>query len=141
MMNRDQKCDQQLLLSIAGGEGCQQFSLLSTLSVIRRMETDPQFAFLMGELARHLLQGSGVTPACGTHITVPKHAELSEPLTNREWEILQLMAGRRSYAEIAESLFISPLTVKTHVHNLFQKLGVNRRRFAIQRALELGLIQ
>ena len=66
--------------------------------------------------------------------------KLIEPLTNRETEILNLMAQHLTNDEIARALFISPLTVKSHTRNLFDKLGVKRRRFAIQRAQELGLL-
>jgi LuxR family maltose regulon positive regulatory protein len=63
-----------------------------------------------------------------------------EPLTNREVEVLNLIGQHLSNEEIAQTLFISPLTVKSHTRNLFDKLGVKRRRFAIQRARELGLL-
>lgn len=66
--------------------------------------------------------------------------ELVEPLTNREIEILLLLAQRLSNKEIAEKLFISPLTVKRHTSRLIGKLGVTNRREAVQRARALGLL-
>lgn len=48
-------------------------------------------------------------------------------LTKREEEVLELLAKGKSNAEIAEIMFISAGTVKTHVHNIYQKLGVNSR--------------
>jgi LuxR family maltose regulon positive regulatory protein len=66
--------------------------------------------------------------------------QMIEPLTNREVEVLNLIGQHLSNDEIAQALFISPLTVKSHTRNLFDKLGVKRRRFAIQRARELGLL-
>jgi LuxR family maltose regulon positive regulatory protein len=68
------------------------------------------------------------------------HHELIEPLTNRETEILQLLGKHLSNDEIAQTLFISPFTVKSHTRALYEKLGVKRRRFAIQRARELCLL-
>jgi LuxR family maltose regulon positive regulatory protein len=66
--------------------------------------------------------------------------EFIEPLTNREMQILQLLGKHMSNEEIAQALFISPLTVKSHTRKLYEKLGVKRRRFAVQRAQELCLL-
>jgi LuxR family maltose regulon positive regulatory protein len=65
---------------------------------------------------------------------------LVEPLTARELEILNLLGQYRSNDEIAQTLFISPVTVKSHIRHLFEKMGVNRRRFAIAKAKDLGLL-
>lgn len=59
-------------------------------------------------------------------------------LTKRESEILVLIADGLSNQEIAERLFISEYTVKTHVSNLFRKIGVNDRVQAILYALQVG---
>lgn len=67
-----------------------------------------------------------------------KLAELG--ITQREHEVLGLVAEGLSNKEIAERLFISENTIKTHSSRLFDKLGVNRRVQAVQRARELGLI-
>lgn len=61
-------------------------------------------------------------------------------LTPREHEILGLIAAGLSNREIAERLFVSENTVKTHSSRVFEKLGVNRRVQAVQRGKELGLI-
>jgi NarL family two-component system response regulator LiaR len=61
-------------------------------------------------------------------------------LTPREHEILGLIAKGLSNREIAERLFVSENTVKTHGSRVFEKLGVNRRVQAVQRGKELGLI-
>lgn len=61
-------------------------------------------------------------------------------ISRRETEILQLMAAGLSNKEIAEQLFISLSTVKTHSSNLFAKLDVNRRALAVKKAQELSLI-
>jgi len=61
-------------------------------------------------------------------------------ISNRELEVLNLMAAGHSNQEIAEKLFVSFNTVKTHSSNLFQKLEVNRRTQAIQKAKTLGLL-
>lgn len=61
-------------------------------------------------------------------------------ITNREHEILGLIAAGLSNREIGEKLFVSENTVKTHSSRLFEKLEVNRRTQAVQKAKELGLI-
>lgn len=61
-------------------------------------------------------------------------------ISKREHEVLELMALGHSNQEIAEKLFVSVNTVKTHMGNLFLKLEVNRRTQAVQKAKELRLI-
>ena len=61
-------------------------------------------------------------------------------ITRRELEILELIAQGMSNREIAEKLFISLSTVKTHSSSLFNKLAVERRTQAVQKAKELALI-
>lgn len=61
-------------------------------------------------------------------------------LSKRELEVLQLMSEGFSNHEIAERLFVSLSTVKTHSRNLFDKLGVARRTQAIDKAKKLFLI-
>ena len=62
-------------------------------------------------------------------------------ITSREKEVLELIASGMSNKEIAESLFVSPNTVKTHTSNLLSKLDVTSRSKAVQRARTLSLIQ
>jgi two-component system, NarL family, response regulator LiaR len=61
-------------------------------------------------------------------------------LSSREYEVLQLMAEGLSNQEIAERLFLSLATVKTHSSKLFEKLDVKRRTQAIEKARQLRLI-
>jgi DNA-binding CsgD family transcriptional regulator len=61
-------------------------------------------------------------------------------ISNREYEVLELIAKGYSNQEIAEKLFISLNTVKTHSSNLFLKLEVKRRTQAVQKAKEMALI-
>ena len=61
-------------------------------------------------------------------------------ITPREHEILGLIAEGLSNREIAGRLFVSENTVKTHSSRVFEKLGVNRRVQAVQKAKDLGLI-
>ena len=61
-------------------------------------------------------------------------------ITLREQEVLGLLAAGKSNKEIADKLGISPNTVKTQVASLYQKLEVQRRTQAVQKARELALI-
>lgn len=61
-------------------------------------------------------------------------------ITPRELEILELIASGMSNREIAETLFVSENTVKTHSSRLFDKLGAKRRTQAVQLGKEMGLI-
>jgi len=61
-------------------------------------------------------------------------------ITTRELEILELIAGGLSNREIAERLFVSENTVKTHSSRLFEKLSAKRRTQAVQIGKELQLI-
>lgn len=74
----------------------------------------------------------------------PSHSSptqpLIEPLSDRELEILRLIADGLSNREVSERLFIALNTVKGHNQNIYQKLQVKRRTEAVARAHELGLI-
>src|SRR5207249_27359 len=71
----------------------------------------------------------------------PKSAQpLVEPLTQRELEVLQLIAHGLSNREISETLFLALDTVKGHNRIIFDKLQVQRRTEAVARARELGLL-
>ena len=70
----------------------------------------------------------------------PSAQPLVEPLSERELEILQLIARGLSNREISERLFLALSTVKGHNRNIFGKLEVQRRTEAVARARELGLL-
>jgi ATP/maltotriose-dependent transcriptional regulator MalT len=63
-----------------------------------------------------------------------------DPLSERELELLRLVAAGKSNREIAAELFLALGTVKSHLHNIFQKLDANSRTQAIVRARELDLL-
>jgi LuxR family maltose regulon positive regulatory protein len=65
---------------------------------------------------------------------------LPEPLSPREQELLRLLAAGLTNREIADRTVISPETVKKHVANICDKLGVRNRTEAAARGRELGLL-
>jgi len=68
-------------------------------------------------------------------------SSLIEPLTEREQDVLDMLAGGHSNQQIAEALFVSVGTVKTHARHIYEKLSVNNRTHAVARARELGLLE
>jgi LuxR family transcriptional regulator, maltose regulon positive regulatory protein len=91
----------------------------------------------------------GVAPSYATRLvglTNPAPLEparsgaLVDPLSDRELEVLRLLASELSGPEIARHLVVSLNTVRTHTKNVYSKLGVGSRREAVRRADELGLL-
>ena len=78
-----------------------------------------------------------------TTTTAPRPAGaggLVEPLSDRELEVLRLLQGDLSGPEIANELFVSVNTIRTHTKNIYAKLGVSTRRAAVHRGADLGLL-
>jgi LuxR family transcriptional regulator, maltose regulon positive regulatory protein len=65
---------------------------------------------------------------------------LPEPLSEREMEVLVLIAAGKSNRQVAKDLFVAMSTVKTHVNNIHRKLDARNRTQAVSRARELGLL-
>lgn len=70
----------------------------------------------------------------------PTNQNLAEPLSKRELEVLQWIEQGLSNAEIAARLVVAPSTVKTHINNIYTKLGAGSRTQALRRAKELKLL-
>ena len=85
---------------------------------------------------------AGAVRMVGLGMTVfkPHESPGGPPLTEREREVLELVAGGATNREIAERLFLSPHTIKEHTSSLYRKLGVRNRAEAVQKAQRLGLI-
>jgi LuxR family maltose regulon positive regulatory protein len=73
-------------------------------------------------------------------ISGPESSSLIEPLSERETEVLRLIAAGLSNREIADELFLAVGTVKKHINNIFGKLSVRKRTQAVARARELGML-
>jgi len=86
--------------------------------------------------------GSAFDPRSATAVmrTMAGQHNPSEELTEREREVLRLMADGQSNAGIGQRLFISESTVKFHIRNLIRKLGVTKRTDAVYVASKRGLI-
>jgi LuxR family maltose regulon positive regulatory protein len=119
------------------------------------VDLGPQLARLLGSLARHGVADGYISRLLGKFVASPTHrsaademaarrehgqGQLVEPLTERELTVMRMLGRRLSYAEIAEELTIAPSTVKTHVSNIYGKLGASGRKDAIVSAARLGLM-
>ena len=131
-------------------------SILAVLVVTLKLL---QFRFLVQDLSVQIYIGAialifvGIGIWAGTKLTRKKVVTVrSKPfvldqqrleqfgISKREYEVLDLMAKGLSNQEIADNMFLSLNTVKTHTSNLFQKLDAKRRTQAIQKAKELSLL-
>ncbi len=74
-------------------------------------------------------------------LTANLSSELGDSLSSRELNILERIGQGRSNKEIARELGIGPETVKSHIKNIFLKLGVERRAHAVSLAQRLGLVR
>lgn len=99
------------------------------LEALKALKGDKAKVALKGEVVR--ISGRGTALAFGKdckfeYVSQEEGQDLSG-LTRREMEILDLIADGYSNQQIADALFISPHTVKTHLHNIFKKINVKRR--------------
>lgn len=102
----------------------------------------------MKELLTRLCRSNGTTPSDYINRILdafPQARRVSEdamvePLSNRELQVLELLAQRYSYKEIAQQLFIAPGTVKRHALNIYQKLNVQKRNDAVDVARRFGIL-
>jgi len=90
-------------------------------------------ASLLGEILSVLAGTAPASPSGGPQPPL-------EPLSNSEIRVLRYLPTNLSTPEIANELYVSPNTVKTHIHNLYMKLGTHRRGEAVARARALGLL-
>ncbi|AJQ97015.1 LuxR C-terminal-related transcriptional regulator [Gynuella sunshinyii] len=118
-------------------------------SLTQRLAGQPQLAAQTSTRAMSLVHQAGylaITAEFESLATVimttaaPAGQLLGESLSERELEVLTLLAGDLSGPQIADRLFVSLNTLRTHTKNIYQKLDVNNRRAAVTLARQLGLI-
>jgi ATP/maltotriose-dependent transcriptional regulator MalT len=107
--------------------------LSATLEARRRNSLDPPVP------ARYLRKLVAALERDGTDKASPE-AVLPEFPSERELEVLMLVAAGKSNRRIAADLFVSVGTVKTHINNLYRKLDAHSRTQAVARARELKLL-
>ena len=81
-----------------------------------------------------------LSPTVATRVVGQMRAPVDEPISQRELEVLELVAQGASNRDAAARLFISEATVKTHLMHIYGKLGVNDRAAAVAEAFNRGLL-
>ena len=132
----------------------QALALAGPAGIVRPfVDLGPPMAALLHAVAKHEPQAAyaaqlltafpfnGVQGAARGAVVQARAAPAIDPLTDREIDVLALLAQRMSNKEIAEILVVAPVTVKTHTRNLFAKLQVSSRREAVERGRTLGLLR
>ncbi|KAA9165577.1 response regulator transcription factor [Amycolatopsis acidicola] len=84
---------------------------------------------------------SVLSPSVATRLMNRMRAPSAGPLSKRELEVLELVAGGRTNRDAATALFITEATVKTHLLNIYAKLEVNDRAAAVAEAFNRGLLK
>ena len=100
--------------------------------------------FVQRALAGREVAGSlsrGAVQAATPPVPVTGRQARATDLTNRELDILELVAKRLQSKEIAAQLHISDHTVKDHLKHIYQKLGVSKRSEAVAAAIAAGIIE
>ncbi len=100
--------------------------------------------YALREGDRRALVGTENLATAGEHEQPPRPGaqiqRLDEPLSERELEVLRLLATGRTNREIAQDLFVAVGTVKAHVSNVYRKLDAHNRAEALSRARSFGLL-
>ena len=106
------------------------------------VDEGPPMAALLQEATRRGIAPSYASLLAATIASTgrTRRQPLVEPLSDRELEVVRLLRSELGGREIANELFVSVNTVRTHTKNIYSKLGVRSRRAAVRRAEELGLI-
>jgi LuxR family maltose regulon positive regulatory protein len=109
-------------------------------TLLNRIQVDEEGLAYVGEILAAFQEPSATRPVPGNATAASGEQAILEPLSQRERQILTLLAERLSNKEIANKLHISTATVKRHAANIYQKLGVHGRRHAVAKADGLGLL-
>jgi LuxR family maltose regulon positive regulatory protein len=126
-------------LELAGPEGYRRAFVEGGTPVrvllVDHLHRDPAHRALAGGLLERLRDSAAPSPP------VPAMAaELVEPLSEREQVVLRYLPSSLSAGEIADELYVSLNTVKTHIKSIYRKLDTNRRWDAVRRARQLQLL-
>jgi LuxR family maltose regulon positive regulatory protein len=113
-------------------QGPEIIVLLEAISA--NLQNDPALAEYMAAIIAEF------SIPTGAHPTLPRQSEFKSLLTERELEVLELLAERLSIQEISSRLYISPSTVQQHTHHIYRKLNVANKRQAVASAELLGIL-
>jgi len=100
----------------------------------------PYLARILSAFPAQVHTGSRAASSSVVSGVLPRSPLLVEPLTGSESRILRLLDTDMSPEEMAGELFVSTVTVRTHIRSIYAKLDVHSRFEAVQRAKEMGLL-
>ena len=95
---------------------------------------------LLGSIVEVRKGGAPMSASIARQVILSFHNTTPSPLSERETEILKYLSQGMNYRTVAEKIYLSPHTVKTHIKNIYQKLHVNSRAEAIKKAIKDKLI-
>ncbi len=129
--------------SLTMNEASKMLEELARTGHLRPRAEDGVVAYALSEWDRHEIEGE--PPIADPETTERRDRlgasqRLDDPLSERELEVLQLLASGRTNAEVARDLFVSVGTVKSHTGNIYRKLGAKNRAEALTRARDLNLL-
>ena len=122
--------------SLTVDEASEMLEELARKGHLERQAEEGGTAYSLGERRRKALPNGNPAPDPNQATT-----RLEDPLSQRELEVLDLLAMGKTNSEVARDLFVSVGTVKSHSGNIYRKLGARNRTEALARARELDLIR
>jgi DNA-binding CsgD family transcriptional regulator len=132
--------------SLTVDEASKMLEELARKGHLKLRAEDGVMAYALGERDRRETPADGLAPSegdtesAGATRRLGAAQQLDDPLSEREIEVLSLLASGRTNSEVARDLFVSVGTVKSHTGNIYRKLGAKNRAEAIGRARELELL-
>jgi DNA-binding NarL/FixJ family response regulator len=111
-------------------------------AVLTRLATAEELEAAVRKVAagERVLAAAALTVLVGTGTRPADGPGLAHPLTVKEREVLDLLAKGMSNREIAAAMVVSTTTIKSHLSNIYEKLGAKNRQDAVGRAIEQGLL-
>jgi DNA-binding NarL/FixJ family response regulator len=127
--------------SLTVGEASKMLDALAGKGYLKLQAEDGVMTYALRWRDRSLAPGE---VSASPHLTWQNNSDskrLEDPLSERELEVLALLASGRTNAEIAKDLFVAVGTVKSHVNNIYRKLDAGNRTEAVTQARELKLLR
>jgi LuxR family maltose regulon positive regulatory protein len=130
----------QQALSLAQPEGYLRIFVDEGPALIPLLRRLARGGFVPEYTARLLNAFSNGEAEAPSAAPLPNASTMIDPLSQREMEVLRLLDTDLSVPEIADMLFVATSTVRSHIKQIYSKLGVHRRREAVLKAETLGLL-
>lgn len=102
---------------------------------------DIEYLEVINALKEVVEGGSPMSKRVSRSIVESFYQSVTSPLSKRETEVLQLVAYGKTYKEIAETLFVHPETIKSHLKSIYTKLNVHNKASAIMTAIQKNFIK